>query len=185
MIVALRRVDARGTDRSALKAFLTSNTFPFHVVPRPTTAQIAENIDAGAWGDDDTQAFWIEAARDPHAGLVRLQDIHDPTVMLDLRLAERRRGHGLGTAALRAATDHLFRTRSNVFRFEGTTREDNAAMRRTFLRCGWVQEAHYRDGWPTQNGEAVASVGYSMIRRDWASGATTPVPAFSPQPPRA
>ncbi len=183
MIVALRRVEARGADRRALETFLLSNTFPFHVIARLSARQIAESIDAGAWGDADAESFWIETPHDLHAGLVRLQDLRDPTVMLDLRVAEHDRGHGLGTAALRAVTDHLFRTRPEAHRFEGTTREDNVAMRRTFRRCGWVQEAHYRDGWPVPGADPVASVGYSMLRRDWATGSRTLVPAFVEEPP--
>lgn len=182
MIVALHRVDARGIDRRALETFLSSNAFPFHVITRPTSAQIAEAIDGDAWGDDDTETFWVEADHEPHAGLVRLQDLRDPTATLDLRLAEHHRGRGLGTAALRAATDHLFHTHPNVHRFEGTTREDNMAMRRTFVRSGWVQEAHYRDGWPIDGAEPVASVGYSILRRDWATGSRTLVPDFTAGP---
>jgi RimJ/RimL family protein N-acetyltransferase len=185
MIVALRPVDARGSDRGALETFLSSNTFPFHVIARPSSAQITESIDAGAWGDADTETFWIESPHDPYAGLVRLQDLRDPTAMLDLRVAEHQRGHGLGSAALRAVTDHLFRTRPDAHRFEGTTREDNVAMRRTFHRCGWVQEAHYRDGWPVPDADPVASVGYSVLRRDWATGSRTLVPDFATEPPRA
>ncbi len=37
---------------------------------------------------------------------------------------------------------------SDVNRSEGQTREDNTAMRKTFLRCGWLKEAHYREDWP-------------------------------------
>jgi RimJ/RimL family protein N-acetyltransferase len=60
-------------------------------------------------------------------------------------------------------------------RFEGQTREDNIAMRRTFLRAGFVKEAHYRDGWPVEGGPALASVAYAILRRDWEQGTTTPV----------
>jgi len=60
-----------------------------------------------------------------------------------------------------------------VNRFEGQTREDNIAMRKTFLRCGWLKEAHDREGWPVDGGATVASVAYSIIRRDWDTGQTT------------
>jgi RimJ/RimL family protein N-acetyltransferase len=46
-------------------------------------------------------------------------------------------------------------------------------MRKTFLRCGWLKEAHYREGWPVDGGAPVASVAYSIIRRDWQTGQTT------------
>ena len=51
---------------------------------------------------------------------------------------------------------------------------DHLAMRRTFLRCGWLKEAHYREGWPVEGGTPVASVAYAILRRDWESGTTTP-----------
>ena len=62
-----------------------------------------------------------------------------------------------------------------AYRFEGVTRADNIAMRRTFDRSGFVKEAHYRDGWPIPGSEPMASVGYAILRRDWVSGTTTPV----------
>lgn len=46
-------------------------------------------------------------------------------------------------------------------------------MRKTFVRCGWLKEAHYRDGWTVEGGEPVVSVAYSILRRDWESGRTT------------
>ncbi len=46
-------------------------------------------------------------------------------------------------------------------------------MRKTFLRCGWLKEAHYREAWPVAGGAPVASIGYSIIRRDWQTGHTT------------
>lgn len=78
--------------------------------------------------------------------------------------------------ALRAVTDHVFRTMPDVTRFEGQTREDNTAMRRVFLRAGWVQEAYYRESWPVEGGDPLASVAYGVLRRDWETGGVTPVP---------
>lgn len=47
---------------------------------------------------------------------------------------------------------------------------------RSIERCGWVQEAHYREAWPVPAGEPIGSVAYGIIRRDWLSGTVTPVP---------
>ncbi|AZS45120.1 hypothetical protein BWL13_02718 [Microbacterium oleivorans] len=44
-----------------------------------------------------------------------------------------------------------------------------------FFRLGWVQEAYYREGWPTDDGRLRASVAYSILRRDWRDGTVTPV----------
>ncbi len=168
-------VDAAGRDRGELTAFLTSQEFPFHVRRNPTTAQVAADIDAGAWGGDDVETFWLDDVAG-RIGLVRLHDLGDPTAMIDLRLAAPWRGRGLGAQALPLAADRVFGTRPGVQRLEGHTREDNIAMRRTFEKSGWVREAWFRDGWPVEGGEPMASLAYSVIRRDWASGTITPVP---------
>ncbi|WP_260856351.1 GNAT family N-acetyltransferase [Microbacterium sp. BH-3-3-3] len=163
-------------DRAALTAFLTANTFPFHVRTRPTAGQVAEAIRAGAWEGEGIETFWIDDERDGRVGVLRLDDLNDATAMVDLRLADAARGRGHGSDALRIATDLVFSRHPVVIRLEGQTREDNVAMRRVFERCGWVFEAYYRDGWPVEGGEPAASVAYSVLRRDWVSGATTPVP---------
>ena len=54
-------------------------------------------------------------------------------------------------------------------------REGNVAMRRVFVRAGFVKEAHYREAWPSDGGPPLASIGYGILRRDWASGGTTPL----------
>ena len=109
-----------------------------------------------------------------------LEDIDDiaggGAPLFDLRLAQEHRGRGLGEAALRALTSHVFATYADLRRFEGQTREDNIAMRTVFVRSGWVKEAHYREAWPVEGGEPLASIAYGMLRRDWETGTTTPVP---------
>jgi RimJ/RimL family protein N-acetyltransferase len=62
-----------------------------------------------------------------------------------------------------------------VNRIEAHTREDNVPMRATFRRVGWVEEAFHRDAWPIDGAPPQASVAYAVLRRDWESGATTPV----------
>ena len=177
MGISLTRVDLSGAgDHAALTAFLTSNAFPFHVRVRPTVAQVEDDIRAGSWGGVDVETFWIDDERDGRVGVIRLEDLQDATATVDLRLADGARGRGFGSAALSAATHLVFSHHRGVIRFEGQTRDDNVAMRRVFERCGWVLEAHYRDGWPVEGGDPLASVAYSVLRRDWASGSTTPVP---------
>ncbi|WP_367118301.1 GNAT family N-acetyltransferase [uncultured Microbacterium sp.] len=176
MSITLVRMDPADDDGAALAAFLTTQVFPFHVRARWTATQVRASIDDGAWHGDAVATFWVVDDRDGRVGVLRLDDLHDATAMIDLRLADGARGRGYGSAALRIATDLVFSRYPAVIRFEGQTREDNVAMRRVFERCGWVREAFYRDGWPVEGGEPVASVAYSVLRRDWASGTTTPVP---------
>lgn len=176
MTVSFTPLDVRGADRAALVEFLSGHHFPFHVVARPVRADVERAIDSGRYDDDDHAASWVDVAGHGRVGLVVLEDLTDDAPLFDLRLAEPFRGRGLAAPVLRGLTAHVFDTYPQVDRFEGQTREDNRAMRRTFLRCGFVKEAHYRDGWPVEGGTPVASVAYAILRRDWESGTTTPVP---------
>lgn len=173
MAITLTRLDPQGADREDLIAFLTGNEFPFHTRPRSTREQVEASIAQGSYRDDENDSFWVEHESLGRIGFLRLEDLADDTPMFDLRLGAAFRGRGLAVEVLRAATDHVFGTLSGARRFEGQTREDNIAMRKTFLRCGWVKEAHYREGWPVDGGAPVASVAYAILRRDWETGETT------------
>lgn len=173
MTIAFTQLDPTGEDRVALVDFMTRNEFPFHGRPRPTAADIEAAISEGAYRDQDNDSFWIDHSELGRIGFFRLEDLSDDAPLFDLRLDTPLRGRGLGVQILRAATNHVFSTMPDVNRFEGQTREDNTAMRKTFLRCGWLKEAHYREGWPVDGGAPVASVAYSIIRRDWETGQTT------------
>jgi RimJ/RimL family protein N-acetyltransferase len=174
MDITFLRLDDRGRDRTELVEFLTGHEFPFHMVRRPTRADVEGWIDDGRFGDADHASYWIHSAQG-RIGLVVLQDLTDNAPLFDLRLATAHRGKGYGAEVLRALTAHVFTTLPAVNRFEGQTREDNIAMRTTFVRAGFVKEAHYRDGWPVESGPPLASVAYSILRRDWQTGTTTPV----------
>lgn len=188
MTISLVRIDpADPADRAALVDFMTGHDFPFHVGGRRTAAQVEAAIADGAYRDEDNDSYWVELADTAgtgapvdtalrRIGFLRFEDLTDETPVFDLRLATEFRGRGLGVEVLRAATDHVFRTMPHVRRFEGQTRDDNVAMRTVMRRAGWVKEAHYREGWPVPGGEPRASVAYAILRRDWDSGTTTPVP---------
>lgn len=162
-------------DSAALAEFLVTNApWPFHVRPAPTVEQIAEGWAAGAYTGADSRTFWL-LDDTVHAGIATVSDFEEDTPMLDLRLAPAARGRGLGTEALRQVTAWVFGERPDTCRFEGTTRADNIAMRKTFERCGFVREAYYRQGWPA--GDAIHdAVGYAILRTDWETGTMTPVP---------
>lgn len=171
--ITFTRLDPVGQDHEPLVTFMTRNTFPFHRRPRPTAADVEADIGDGAYRSEDNDSFWVDHFELGRIGIFRLEDLSDGAPLFDLRLDTSFRGRGLGVRTLRAATSHVFNTLSDVNRFEGLTREDNIAMRKTFLRCGWVKEAHYRESWPVDDGAPVASVAYSMLRRDWETGHTT------------
>lgn len=173
MSIAFTRLDPVGADHDALVEFMTRNEFPFHVRTHPRAEDIEILIGKGAYRDEDNDSFWIDHEELGRIGFLRLEDLSDEDPLFDLRLDTPFRGRGLGVQILRAASDHVFRTMPSVNRFEGQTREDNLAMRKTFLRGGWVKEAHYREGWPVDGGTPLASVAYSMLRRDWEPGQTT------------
>jgi RimJ/RimL family protein N-acetyltransferase len=174
MEITFSRLDDHGIDRAELVEFLTAHEFPFHSTRRPARAEVERWIDDGRFGDADHASYWIHSDTGP-IGLVVLIDLTDAAPLFDLRLATGHRGKGYGAEVLKALTTHVFTTMPTVNRIEGQTREDNIAMRKTFVRAGFVKEAHYRDGWPVENGPPLASVAYGILRRDWVTGRTTPV----------
>jgi RimJ/RimL family protein N-acetyltransferase len=155
-----------------LGEFLVSNSWPFHAgtVDRDL---VTERLRHGYYDGPGRDTFVITGGAQ-RIGLVRIEDLDDPTPTFDLRIDAAHRGQGHGTAALRELARWVFDTR-DVLRIEGTTRQDNVAMRRTFRAVGFVKEAHYRQGWPTRDGRLLDAVGYALLRTDWRDGTTTPV----------
>ena len=175
MTISFTALDARGEDRQELVGFLTRNRFPFHVNSHPTAEEVEARIDQGAYDAEGSAALWINDDLRGRLGVVFLEDLDEDAPLFDLRLDTPFRRRGLGVPVLKAITDHVFSSMPQVRRFEGQTREDNVAMRQVFVRCGFVKEAHYRDGWPVEGGAPRASVAYAILRRDWELGVTTPV----------
>lgn len=165
-------------DVEALVAFLTGNEFPFHVQPRLTEEEARATIAGGRFWSDDSAGFWV-IADDERIGIAVLDDLDDAAdggaPLFDLRLAEPFRSRGLGVPILRELTRLVFTLFPDLTRFEGQTREDNIAMRTTFVRAGFVKEAHYRESWPVEGQPPKASVAYAILRRDWESGTVTPL----------
>lgn len=173
MSIKFTRIDPVGADHEALICFMTRNEFPFHVYSRPTREYVETSISKGGYRDEDNDSLWIDHSEHGRIGFLRLEDLSEETPLFDLRLDGPFRNRSLGAEILRAATHHVFTTMPTANRFEGQTREDNVAMRKTFLRCGWVKEAHYRESWPSEDGALLASVAYGILRRDWETGQTT------------
>ena len=159
-------------DSRDLVEFLMSNRFPFHVRARHSEESARESVASGRFWSEESLGYWINDGAS-RIGLVVLEDLDEDTPMFDLRLAEEFRGKGLGPKVLTALCAKVFEQFPDPVRFEGQTREDNIAMRKTFLRAGFLKEAHYRLGWPTAEGPRVASVAYAILRQDWESKDTT------------
>lgn len=174
MDISFTRVDDPAAHPDELVEFLTGHEWPYHVTRRVDHADVAAWIADSRLSDIDHASYWIDVD-DRRVGLATLQDLGDDAPLFDLRLATGHRGRGLGAEILKTLATFVFTTMPAVHRFEGQTRDDNIAMRKTFLRAGFVKEAHYRDGWPVENEPPRASVAYSILRRDWQTGQTSPV----------
>jgi RimJ/RimL family protein N-acetyltransferase len=165
-------------EREMLATWLSSERWPFHSNPELEHVQVLKWIDTGDYFDGPNNAtFWImlEAER---VGLIRLfdlEDIGDGEPMFDLRIRNVFRGRGLGTQAVQWLTNHLFSNHEILGRIAGTTRSDNLAMRGAFRRCGYAKEAHFRRSWSSADGQIFDTVGYGILREDWAQKKITPV----------
>ncbi|NUP82460.1 MAG: GNAT family N-acetyltransferase [Nonomuraea sp.] len=158
-------------DVAALAGFLTGEEWPFHAGTQDRDV-IERRAAEGAYDNDESRTFWVMADGE-RAGLVRLQDLGDDTPMFDLRVGKAWRGRGIGTRAVAWLTGHLFTELPGITRIEGTTRQDNHAMRAAFRKNGYAKEAHYRESWPTPDGTLRDAVGYAILRRDWLAGTVT------------
>lgn len=162
-------------EADALVDLIASETWDYFVYTNPTPEVVRDWLAQGWYGGDDNQTWWIVGANGERAGIIRIHDLLEGTPQLDFRIRAQYRGQGIGTQALRWATAHLFTTLPEAQRIEGNTRQDNLAMRKTFRRCGYVKEAHYRSAWPTLDGAHFDTIGYGILRQDWQSGTTTAV----------
>ncbi|WP_309118809.1 GNAT family protein [Paenibacillus sp.] len=171
MKIRLKPFDLDETE--ALVSFLTGQPWPYHGNPNPSEESIRDGVANGRYTGEDTLTLWIVEG-DEKLGLIRLFDLGDLTPVFDIRIDAARRGQGVGTAAVRLLADYVFTEFPDKIRFEGHTRNDNYAMRKTFAKAGFAKEAYHRKAWPT-NGTLYDSVGYSLLREDWAEGKVSPI----------
>lgn len=149
-------------DADALVELLTGEDWPWHAAGRPDPAAVLERAT-----EPGSETHWI-VLDGVRVGMVRLFDLgEDEEPMFDLRLRAAYRGRGLGTAAVRWLTTHLYGTLPGIHRIEATTRSDNWAMRRVLESCGYQQEAYYREAWPVPGGDRLDAVGYAILRTEW------------------
>jgi RimJ/RimL family protein N-acetyltransferase len=161
----LRFAAVRDDEAEELAVWLAGESWPFHGRVSWTVEGALASIRAGDFSGTNP-TYWVELDGDGRIGIVHYRYLEDVSPDVDLRLLSAFRGRGHGTRMVEWAADHLFTTTSK-HRLAGETRVDNIAMRRVFERCGWVQEAHYRKSWPTEDGGWTDSVGYAIVRDDW------------------
>lgn len=61
----------------------------------------------------------------------------------------------------------------NTFPFHRSSRVSSASR---FSAFGLGEGGPLPRAWPVEDGEPLASIAYGMLRRDWETGTTTPVP---------
>jgi RimJ/RimL family protein N-acetyltransferase len=143
---------------------LVAETWPFHARARWSPDEALAAVRSGDFTADNP-TYWATLEGAGHVGIVHFRYLTDVSPDVDFRLLAPFRGRGLGTLMARWAPGHLFAT-TDRHRLAGETRVDNVAMRRVFERCGWTEEAHYRQSWPTEDGGWTDSVGYAIVRDD-------------------
>lgn len=162
-------------EKIQLIEFLTENTWPYHVNQTIHKENITQTIDRGYY-EDDKETFWIIENNEIY-GIVILEDISDSIPLIDIRIAEKARGKGLGTKTLEEVKEYVFgELKKN--RIEGYTRADNVAMRKCFNKAGFVMEGYLRQAWENKDGSISDSTLYAAIRSDWENQIIT-LPDFS------
>jgi RimJ/RimL family protein N-acetyltransferase len=155
-------------DADLLAKFLTSEPWPFLAGVTADPAELRRKVRRGFYNSDEMRTFWM-VVDGTEAGLIRFE-LKGEMPRIYLRIQSAYRGRGLGTLAQQWLTDYLFTELPRLHRLEGLTREDNHAMRRTFVTCGYTLEAQFREAWPTADGTFRDTVVYGILRREWAAG---------------
>jgi RimJ/RimL family protein N-acetyltransferase len=162
------------SDADDLARFIASEEWPFHAGPRQTPVSVCERIASGEFDGEHDRTYLILVDGE-FVGMTHIEDLGDGNPLFDLRLRASHRGQGLGTAVVTWLTSTVFDEFPDLNRIEATTRQDNVAMRRVLVTCGFAKEAHYRREWPSENGTNYDSIGYGILRNDWEIGVVTPV----------
>ena len=164
-------------DAEELVALLSGSRWPFQRTDSPTPDQCRKWIAEGVFSGDEQELHWVVAPGGERVGALHLEELGDPTATTDFRIRTDMRGRGYGRAMARFAADRVFSAYPHVVRVEAETRVDNAAMRRVLQTSpGWVLEAYHRRAWRDFTGKYHDSVGYAILRDDWATGTETRVP---------
>jgi len=151
-------------DLDALVAWLPRQHWPFNLIERVDAAWVRQRAETDYFWGPEVRSFWAFDPAGVPLGLLRAFEFGDITPLIDLRVADAARGHGVGSALLAWVTAHLFESEPQLARLGGYTRHDNSAMRRVFQKCGYAEEAYHRRAWRTPDGSLADSVGYAALR---------------------
>jgi RimJ/RimL family protein N-acetyltransferase len=162
-------------DTDLLVSWLTTDTWPFHGTPTLSEEQVRKALSERD-PDENVLSVWVTLDEAVRIGRIVIEDLEDLTAIASFRIRSAYRGRGIGLQMVRWTANHVFGTYPKVQRVEGQTRVDNHAMQRVFRRAGWQPEAYYRRSWPDPSGTLHDSIGYAILRPDWETGVTTPVP---------
>jgi RimJ/RimL family protein N-acetyltransferase len=172
MKLIFRKLDL-SKEKQLLVEWLSTSTWPFHGNSNLSPEKVEKMIVDGVFDGTNHQTFWIVAEKGMPVGYVRLfdlDDIGDGTPLFDVRLKPESRGRGIGYEAVRWLLDYMFEKWPELHRIEGTTRQDNIAMRRVFQKCNFVKEGHLRKAWKTTPGLYYDAILYGILRDDWLAG---------------
>jgi len=167
-------------DKEKLISLLTGSSWDFHSKPNLGLEYVVQQIQSGYYTQKGQQTFLIFQPKNEVAGYFRIFDLgedmeDDGIPLFDIRIAADKRGQGIGKQAVHWLTDYVFTNYPKKDRIEATTRHDNVTMQKVLIRCNYVKESHYRQGWILANGEKTDAAGYSILRQDWKTGIVTPI----------
>ncbi|MGB3341436.1 MAG: GNAT family protein [bacterium] len=159
--------------------FLSSDSWPYHIYSNPTTKQVIEWVKNGKFVSKERQTFWVILSGKEKVGMIRIFGLRDSLPycpQMDVRIKSPYRGKGIGKMMLSYLTDHIFTTMPEKIRIEGYTRQGNVAMRKVFLKCGYVKEGYYRKRKnQVQKDLCYDIIGYGITRDAWKQKKVMPI----------
>lgn len=161
------------SEKQILVEWLSSSPWPFHGNSVLSSVEVEQMISEGVFDGTNNQSFWIIADQQTRIGYVRLfdlNDIGDGTPLFDVRVKPEFTGQGIGYQAVQWLQNYVFEQWPMLHRIEGTTRQDNMAMRRVFKKCNFTKEGHLRNSWRTSEGQYHDTIVYGILRADWLAG---------------
>ncbi len=162
-------------DIDGLITFLTSDTWPYHLSANPKPDRLRKSYENGFFTGEESKTFFVLSNENERVGLIRVYDLEDDIPVFDIRVLSKYRRMGIGPQAVKWLVNYVFNEYPEKEKIEAYTRNDNYAMRCVFNKCGFVKEAYHRNSWKDQDGNNFDSIGYGIIREDWATGTVTPI----------